>query len=173
MKCVYLYVCAYLYVSAHIYIVYIYIYIHVYIYIYIYIYVCVFIRHASLQNVYSKNVHFSKVTKCFVGVDEPSHWGHVGAVTILRRFVSVKTATKFAEDAFIADSVNLVRCTRARRTRIMKTVQFVHVLHAPAPPLRGCRWAHCLPSYSRWVAGAGVCNTCKIQTASLMRVWRA
>ena len=69
-------------------------YIYVCLYIHIYIYVCLFIRHASLQNMYSKNVHFSKVTKFFVEVDDPSHWGHVGSVTILRRFASVKTVTK-------------------------------------------------------------------------------
>ena len=66
-----------------------------YVYIYIYTYMCVYLSvMRPCKNKYSKNVHFSKVTKFFVEVDDPSHWGHVGSVTILRRFASVKTVTK-------------------------------------------------------------------------------
>ena len=48
----------------------------------------------------------------------------------------------FAQDAFVADSGIVSRCTQACRMRIKEAFRIVHALHAPSPALHGCSWAH-------------------------------
>jgi len=112
-------------------------------------------------------VHFSKS-------------GHVGAVTILHRLVSVAMAKNF--EALL----KITSLLTAPATELQPKPVHIGLLNAHQGGLsdrpcfartgasnRGYRWERWRPSCSHWGADAWACNTCTIRKVSLMRIWQA